>query len=202
MDGEDRDLDGSGENRRAYPRTSMFVLATMAAPSVSGPIKIRNMSQGGALLEGGTLPPIGECLSLRRGELAISGQIVWRQQGKAGLSFANAVEVTDWLPAGSGGQQRVDRTFHEIKAEPAPAPPASRAPARPAAIETSDLLKAAAGLDALADILAEDGRIIAAYASKLQVLDAASQMLRKCAQDVALSCAPSGAANEPASRAF
>ena len=30
----------------------MFVLATMAAPTVSGPVKIRNMSVGGALIEG------------------------------------------------------------------------------------------------------------------------------------------------------
>ena len=94
----------------------MFVLATMAAASGSAPIKIRNMSQGGALLEGGALPPVGEHLSLRRGELVVSGHVVWRQQGKAGLSFDCAVEVMDWLPSGSGGQQRVDRTFQELKA--------------------------------------------------------------------------------------
>jgi hypothetical protein len=179
----------------------MFVLATMAAASASGPIKIRNMSLSGALLEGGALPPIGEYLSLRRGELAISGHVVWRQQGKAGLCFDHAVEVTDWLPAGSGWQQRVDRTFQELKANPAPAHPPS-APARPSAIGKSDLLTVADALDALANILAEDGRIVAAHSSKLQALDAASQMLRKCADCAILPCGPSGGVSESPSRAF
>ena len=180
----------------------MFVLATMAAASGSAPIKIRNMSQGGALLEGGALPPVGEHLSLRRGELVVSGHVVWRQQGKAGLSFDCAVEVMDWLPSGSGGQQRVDRTFQELKADPARAP-ASRAPAMPSVIEKTDLLKLAEGLDVLANLLAEDARIIAAHAARLQVLDAASQMLRRCAADAVLL--PSGGPRSepaPVSRPF
>lgn len=159
----------------------MFVLATMAAASASGPIKIRNMSQGGALLEGGALPAVGEHLSLRRGELAVSGHVVWRQQGKAGLSFDCVVEVLDWLPTGGGGQQRVDRTFQELKATPAPARPVGSPPAGPSPIGKSDLLTVADALDVLADILAEDPRIVALHASKLQVLDAASQILRRCA---------------------
>jgi hypothetical protein len=179
----------------------MFVLATMAAASASGPIKIRNMSLSGALLEGSTLPPIGECLSLRRGELAISGQIVWRQQGKAGLCFDHEVDVTDWLPAGSGGQQRVDRTFQEIKANPAPAHPPS-APARPSAIGKSDLLRVADALDVLANILAEDVRIVALHASKLQALDAASQMLRRCADYAVLSSSHTPGVPVSASRPF
>jgi len=180
----------------------MFVLATMAAPSVSGPIKIRNMSQGGALLESVTLPPVGERLSLRRGELAASGQIVWRQQGKAGLSFAHRVEVTDWLPTGVGGQQRVDQTFHELKSESPSTLPVAPAPARPSAVGTPELLKVAEGLDALADILAEDAGIVAAHASKLQVLDAASQMLRKCADGAVVAFAAPSEVSEPASRTF
>ena len=159
----------------------MFVLATMAAASGSGPIKIRNMSQGGALLEGGALPAVGEHLSLRRGELAVSGHVVWRQQGKAGLSFDCHVEVMDWLPAGSG-QQRVDRTFQELKASSAPARPVGSPRAGPSPIGKSDLLTVADALDVLADVLAEDSRLVALHASKLQVLDAASQILRRCAE--------------------
>ena len=46
----------------------MLVLASMAAESVSGPIKIRNMSPEGALIESSALPQVGEHLSLRRAE--------------------------------------------------------------------------------------------------------------------------------------
>ncbi len=180
----------------------MFVLATMAAASASGPIKIRNMSLGGALIEGGTLPPIGEHLSLRRGELAISGRIVWRQSGKAGLSFDHAVEVMDWLPAGSGGQQRVDHAFHELKANSAPARPASSAPVEAAPIGRFDLLNLAQALDVLADSLAEDARIVAAHSAKLQALDAASQMLRRLADSTGLPFGHSGSAAASVSRSF
>jgi hypothetical protein len=180
----------------------MFVLATMAAASASGPIKIRNMSLSGALLEGGALPAVGEHLSLRRGELAVSGHVVWRQQGKAGLSFDCAVEVVDWLPAGSGGQQQVDRTFQELKTDPAPAHPVSCSPAEPSAIGKPDLLKLAEGLDILANILAEDARIIAAHSSKLQVLDAASQMLRRCADFAVLPSSHPRGVPVSASRPF
>jgi hypothetical protein len=178
----------------------MFVLATMAAASATGPIKIRNMSLGGALLEGGALPGVGEHLSLRRGELAISGQIVWRQQGKAGLSFDHDVEVTDWLPAGSGGQQRVDRTFHEFSTNSPPSRPVNGAPPEASAVGKSDLLTVANALDVLADILAEDPRIVALHASKLQVLDAASQILRRCADYPVSPSSQSAAVSAP--RAF
>jgi hypothetical protein len=56
----------------------------------------------------------------------------------------------------------------------------------PSVIEKTDLLKLAEGLDVLANLLAEDARIIAVHASRLQVLDAASQMLRRCAADAVL----------------
>ena len=158
----------------------MFVLATMAAPNLSGPVKIRNMSLGGALIEGQALPHIGEHLRLRRGELFVSGRIVWRQEGRAGLQFDHDVAVVEWLPAGTGGQQQVDRTFHELKATPSPPPP----PAARAALPTGSLnvLEVAEALDALADDLAEDAGVVAAHASKLQALDMASQLLRRFAQ--------------------
>jgi hypothetical protein len=195
-------LDAENDNRRVHPRTSMFVLATMAAASATGPIKIRNMSLGGALIEGGTLPPIGEHLSLCRGELAISGRIVWRQPGKAGLCFDHEVDVVDWLPAGSVGQQRVDRTFHELKTNAALSRPVSSAPIETSPVGKLDLLSVAAALDILADSLAEDAGIIAAYSSKLQVLDAASQMLRRFAASATSPPSYSGSAAASASRSY
>lgn len=159
----------------------MFVLATMAAAAGSGPVKIRNMSSGGALLEGGTLPRIGEHLSLRRGALSVSGRIVWRNEGKAGLRFEHEVQVMDWLPAGSGGQQQVDRAFQDLKTSPSSAAPSPVARPEPSRIGSEDLLKVAEALDTLADALAADSRVVADHFAKLQTLDIASQLLRKVA---------------------
>jgi hypothetical protein len=175
------EVDMAQEHERVHPRTSMFVLATMAAPTVSGPVKIRNMSLGGALIEGDALPRIGEQLRLQRGELAVSGRIVWRNEGKAGLCFEHEVEVSRWLPTGSGGQQQVDLTFQELKTSPInPAPPAATR-VEPSPVGPEDLLNVAEALDALADALAEDARVVADHSAKLQSLDMASQLLRRFA---------------------
>lgn len=158
----------------------MFVLASMAAASVSGPIKIRNMSPSGALIEGVALPHVGEHLSLGRGELSAAGTIVWREGGRAGLRFDHFVEVAAWLPAGSR-QQQVDQTFHELKNGLVPTAPQPPAPVGTSPVGKADLLEAASALDALADALAEDARVIAGHSTKLQALDVAAQLLRRCA---------------------
>lgn len=163
----------------------MFVLATMVAPTVSGPIKIRNMSPNGALIEGNALPRIGEQVSLRRGDLSAAGRIIWREPGKAGLRFDHDVQVTKWLPAAGGKQQQVDRTFDELKADPGLGanPSTVRAEAVPA--NGWELLDLAGALDALADELAGDAEVVAHHASSLQTLDIASQQLRKIAASMA-----------------
>ena len=173
-------MNAAPDTNRAHPRTSMFVLASMAAETVSGLVKVRNMSSEGALIESAALPHVGEHLSLRRGELAAAGRIVWREGGIAGLRFDDRVEVAAWLPAGSR-QQQVDQIVHELKNGLVEA--ALSAPARTGTspIAKSDLLEAAKALDALADALAEDMQVIARHSTKLQALDIASQLLRRCA---------------------
>lgn len=170
---------------RAHPRTSMFVLATMAAASLTGPVKVRNMSPDGALIEGATLPGVGDHLSLQRGELKATGQIVWQDGGKAGVRFDHHVQVADWLPAGAARQQLVEQTVYELKnASVAPtltAPAAARAPLPSSAIERVDLLEAADALDTLADALAGDNEVVLNHSTTLQVLDVAAQLLRRCA---------------------
>ena len=175
---------------RAHPRTSMFVMATMSAPSASGPIRIRNMSLGGAMIEGAPLPPIGDPLHLRRGELAVTGYVVLCREGRAGMRFDCAVQVSDWLPSAAAcGQQRVDQTFQALKAEAAgtaptaPVAPAAPplAPARPAPVAPAELVRTAAAIDELADVLAEDMDVVMRHGGRLQVLDLAGQVLRRLA---------------------
>ena len=164
----------------------MFVLASMTAQSVSCPVKIRNMSPDGALIESAALPSVGEHLSLRRGDLSAVGQVVWRQGGRAGLRFDHNVEVAAWLPAGSR-QQQVDQTFHELKNGLIEIAPSPAAPTGPSPFDKQDLLDAAQALDALADALAEDAIVIARHSTNLQVLDIAAQLLRLCTASLPVS---------------
>ena len=160
----------------------MFVLATMSGSSAAGPVRIRNMSPAGALIEGDYLPTLGELISLRRGTLSASGTVVWRQDGKAGLRFDRAIDVTGWLPAGSTGQQAVDRAFQELKAgASAPSYPTQVPQLQQSPVDTAELLRTAAALDDLADALAEDPAVVASHGSKLQTFDIAAQLLRRYA---------------------
>jgi len=123
-----------------------------------------------------------DVISLRRGTLSASGTVVWRQEGKAGLRFDRPIDVTGWLPAGSTGQQAVDRAFQELKAAAAaPSYPTQVPQLQQSPVDTDELLRTAAALDDLADALAEDPAVVASHGSKLQTFDIAAQLLRRYA---------------------
>lgn len=176
-------IDDADVGSRSEPRTSLFVMASMTARSVSGPVKVRNLSTFGGLIEGPQLPELGEALQLRRGGLSASGRVVWRSGTKAGLQLDDPIGVTDWLPSGRSGQAIVDDTFQGMKAaggkEPAPH---QTNPSHMLSYDQGQLSQSASALDALADALAEDPDIVARFASELQVLDTAAQTMRKIAE--------------------
>lgn len=169
---------------RIEPRTNMFVMASLSAQGASGPVKVRNLSPTGALVEGGALPMPGEPVSLLRGSLRSDGKVVWCQNGRAGLRFNALVHVSDWLPKGVNqtGQQRTDSIVRQIKADSlAQQLPAVYKDVAPSGVTSSDLDGLIRELDALAEVLAEDDMVIIRHGARLQVLDATSQALRKLA---------------------
>ena len=48
-------------------RTNMFLMATIYAGGGSAPVKVRNLSLAGALIEGGRIPDVASEITLRRG---------------------------------------------------------------------------------------------------------------------------------------
>jgi hypothetical protein len=159
----------------------MFVLATLSATTVTGPIKIRNMSSTGALIEGAPLPQMGEQVRLRKGQLSACGTVVWLDAGRAGVRFDNRVEVAAWLPAQSGKHQAADQGSHQVNADWS-RDSVSRVPnVKPPPLDRNDLLGLAEALDGLANDLAGDPRAVARYTTSLQTLEVASKTLRKLA---------------------
>lgn len=59
---------------RAGPRTAMFVAATCVSFDRVQPVRVRNMSRDGALLEGAVLPGEGEAFELVRAHLRVAAQ--------------------------------------------------------------------------------------------------------------------------------
>jgi hypothetical protein len=171
-----------GDDGRARPlRTNMFVMATIYAGGGSAPVKIRNLSTTGALIEGTRIPPQTAEISLRRGGLNVTGKVVWCSNGRAGLEFESPISVAHWLPGGEAlvEQERIDAVFHGAtgQGEPASGP----VELTQETVTVAEILKSKAMLEALADALADDADVLVRHGGQIQALDLAIQVLGKLA---------------------
>ena len=117
-----------GADERA-PRTNLLLAATIEAGQLQAPVRIRNLSESGALLEGSAFPDIDEKLTLRRMDLQIGATVVWRTAARCGVKFDGHVVVAEWVsgtigaPASTRAQARVDNIQAAVRAGlPAAAP--------------------------------------------------------------------------------
>jgi len=103
-------------NLRGVPRTSLFVAATIIVDDQVDPVRVRNMSPGGALLEGAVLPKPGNSFELVRAHLHVSARSMWVCGNQCGVSFGEAVDVAEWMtPNAPTQQQRIDALFHQAR---------------------------------------------------------------------------------------
>lgn len=161
------------------PRTNMFVMATIYTDGGSAPVKIRNLSATGALIEGDLVPSRAAAVSLRRGELIVTGKIVWCSNGRAGLQFETPISVVHWLPGGEVllKKELVSAAFHCAKTGIVPNSTAPEPPFEAATPE--EIIMAKDRLEVLADALADDADVLMRHGERLQSLDFAIQILGK-----------------------
>ncbi len=156
----------------------MFLVATLYFGGASSPVRVRNMSTIGALIEGASLPGAGAAVILRRGALEAPATAAWSEAGKAGLTFAGPVDVSDWLPAKDGKRQtQVDQIAFGMKhavptAAPAVVPVIEQV--TPTTGVLAELAELQAQLGQLGDQLAGDAFVLAHH-PEVQILDAAGQ---------------------------
>ena len=101
---------------RVESRNNIFVIAVLDVDCGSTtPVRVRNLSQNGALVEASALPPVGTSVLLKRGSLCVDAQVVWVDQQRAGLRLAKPVTVSEWLPYGprASRQQLADEIVHQ-----------------------------------------------------------------------------------------
>lgn len=172
-------------DNRADPRTSIYLAAALYMDGCSSPIKIRNMSATGALLEGSVIPRVGSLVQLVRGTLIAHGLVAWATDARCGLKFSGRVDVQSWRAAPTNAeQQRVDEVVRLVKAGavPLPVPPLGQGrPEDRAAAGTSelasDLRQVSELLDKLGNELASDPDIVTRHGPALQHVDIAMQMI-------------------------
>lgn len=105
-------MEGNGpEQKRAAPRSSLFLTAMIDAPTGRSNVRIRNLSETGALLEGPAFPPVRSIFRLIRQELEIEAEVVWIEASQCGVKFRGQVAIAEWISGRRGateGQARVD----------------------------------------------------------------------------------------------
>lgn len=177
---QSRAADARGGNR-----ASLYLAAALYCDGFSSPVKIRNISSAGALIEGLLVPSMGSLVQLVRGGLIVHGLVAWSVEGRCGLKFSGSVDVEQWRATpGNGEQQRVDEIVRLVKAGavPLPVPPLSEfgqtEDVRDPSFELSaDLRRASGLLDTLGEVLASDPDIVTRHGTALQNLDIAMQVI-------------------------
>ena len=101
---------------RSSPRSNVFLTAALAGDGASRPVRIRNLSVNGALLEGYDFPQEGKKAQLRRGSLCVQGEIAWQNGKYCGLRFDHSILVQEWVKrAGPEAQLRIDAAIEQLR---------------------------------------------------------------------------------------
>lgn len=165
-------------DNRSEGRSNVFLAATLSAGARQIPVRIRNISTRGALIEGSGLPSAGSQIGLMRGPLSIAGHLAWEGNRAAGLNFDSEIVVADWVRgSGHGGQQRVDQVVAALRAS-------SKIPAAPPEESQSASLAAiSAALERICERLASHPGMSIELGEELVEIDTIAQILRKFAAE-------------------
>jgi hypothetical protein len=71
--------------------------ATVRDGAAELPVRLRDLSRGGALGTCPFPPPVLSSVTLVRGALAIEARVAWAGRGRFGLEFANPIRATELL---------------------------------------------------------------------------------------------------------
>lgn len=66
--------------------------ASLEADGILIPVKLRNLSSEGALIEGDSLPAVATWVIFRKKELKLAGQVAWVTAGRAGIAFVDKLD--------------------------------------------------------------------------------------------------------------
>jgi hypothetical protein len=160
-------------NHRSQPRSNVFLAAALVVGTALLPVRLRNLSRRGALLEGPSLPSAGSKVRLVRGDLSAEGQIAWQLHHQAGLHFSLEIDVEQWVKRiGHTGQQRVDRTVAMLRLGQRPLANATMEP-------RLSLAEISGELDAICERLADAPTMSVELAEQLLRLNVVARNLQQ-----------------------
>src|SRR4051794_29495874 len=164
-----------------------MLAATVSCGAAIYQVRIRNVSETGALIEGADLPEAGQEILLSRGQTEIDAIVAWASGSRRGVHFSRPVAVDTWragkpATAPPASQGRVDliqaaaRAGRNAAPLPAP-PPEERWIDQLDARMAEELAFVQRLVETLGDELVADAAIVHRHTQALQNIDVASQIL-------------------------
>jgi hypothetical protein len=173
------------DDHRGTPRKSLFAAAVLYTSAGSAPVRVRNISEKGALVEGSELPEPETDVRLSRGSLSALGQVRWSLEGKAGIAFVAPVQVANWLSSCSikGHQERVDELVLAVR-EGSPFATNGQSPQQSSSLTvpngrqlTERLVQIHQSIEQIAEALAADPMVLNKHGAELQKLEAVVRVI-------------------------
>jgi hypothetical protein len=90
------DQSNNPQNRKTR-RSNVLMSASLELSGTSLPVKLRNLSADGALVEGDSLPVEGAAILFRKGDLSVQGCVAWVKGHQAGVAFARNLDPDQLL---------------------------------------------------------------------------------------------------------
>ena len=160
-------------NNRAQDRSNVFLAGVLVVGGATLPVRVRNLSTRGALLDGASLPATGARVRLLRGDLNADGEMAWQTEGHAGLRFLGEIDVERWVRrVAHPGQQRVDIAVAALRAD-------EIAPLDVRGAHGPSLAQISAELDGICERLADSPGMTTHVAEELLRLDALARQLHQ-----------------------
>ena len=84
------------QNRRSR-RSHVLMAAQLLTGDDKFAVKLRNLSEHGALVEAACLPAVGTIVRFRKGDLNLTGEVAWVDGNKAGIAFDTPLDTDSVL---------------------------------------------------------------------------------------------------------
>jgi len=104
------DQSSTAQNRRSR-RSPVLLAASIEVAGVAQTVRLRNLSEEGALIEGERLPLEGTTTFFQRNELRLKSRVIWVEGRYAGVAFARTLKPEEVLRHVPQPRQRVERDF-------------------------------------------------------------------------------------------
>ena len=98
------------QNRKSR-RSNVLMSASLELSGTSLPVKLRNLSADGALVEGDKLPVEGTAILFRKGDLSTAGTVAWVKGRQAGVNFGQKLNPEQLLRHVPVPRPRVTQSF-------------------------------------------------------------------------------------------